>query len=342
VLRQPVNPVEISGTKKMKAVTFNRYGNYEQLGLSENLNQPEPKPHEVLVRVSASSINRGDWHYVHGTPFPLRFMAGGLCTPRKNIPGGDAVGYVSAVGADVTHFKPGDRVMADVSSSGFGGWAEYVTCNADHVAVCPQGLTNEHASTIPVAGVTALQGLRDHAKLKAGETVLINGATGGVGMFAALIARALGAEVSVAGSSSKADWLDQLGADHVIHYDKNDILESGNRYDVIADAAAYRPFYKMTDAMKEDGRYLMVGGSMSNFARITLLGRLLSMKSDRKYISFLQAASPGDMQQISDWIVDGTINPPEPRVFEMGHAGEAMRLMESREITGKVCLKISG
>ena len=323
----------------MRAVTFDNYGDYRELVVSDGLTPPQTNADEVLIRVAASSLTRGDWHYVHGYPFPLRFMAGGLRKPTRNVPGADAVGTIESVGSQVTGLNAGDRVLADVSNSGFGGWAEFVTCKADHVAVCPYGLDDELAATIPISAVTALQGLRDHAELQPGERVLVNGATGGVGMFAVLIASVMGAEVTAVGSSKKANWLQQLGADRVINYDKTDILSLHEQFDVIVDAAAYRPFYRMKPLLKGNGRYLLVGGSMGNFARIALLGPLLSRKNGRRYQTFLQAASRQDMRTIATWMVEGKLLPPAPGVFPMEQASEAMRLMEHRELTGKLVLK---
>ncbi len=331
--------IVMSKTETMRAVTFAHYGDHSELSMSHTVPRPEPGADEVLTQISASSVNRGDWHYLHGTPFPLRFMAGGLITPKRNIPGGDAVGTIEAVGSSVEAFKPGDAVMADLSNSGFGAWAEYATCKAAHVVQRPEGLSDEQAAIIPIAALTALQGLRDHAQLKAGESVLINGATGGVGMYAALIAKQLGATVTVVGSSKKAAFLDQLGADQIIYYDESDFLTAGKQYDVLVDAAAYRPFYKLAKALNEQGRYLMIGGSMSNFARIALLGPLLSRKQGRQYLSFLQAATPEDMKTMADWVANGEIKMPQPEVFPMAQASEAMRLMEQRQLTGKVCLR---
>ncbi len=325
----------------MQAVIFPHYGNHEQLITSEDAQRPEPKSDEVLIQVTTSSLNRGDWHYVHGTPFPLRLMAGGIRTPSRNIPGVDAVGIVSAVGNDVTGFNPGDRVIADLSNSGFGGWAEYTTCKASDISLCPSGLTDELAATIPISGVTALQGLRDHAELKAGETVLVNGATGGVGMFAVLISRLMGADVTAVGSSKKAEWLDQLGANHVVHYDATDLMQIDKQYDVVFDAAAYRPFYQMKPILKEMGRYIMVGGSMKQFAQIALLGSLLSKKSGRRYSSFLQRAVPGDIQTLAEWMANNQLKLPAPKVLPMTDASEAMRMMEQRQLTGKICLRFS-
>lgn len=331
----------VSEMATMSAVTFKQYGDYQMLERTAGVPRPQPKADEVLIEVAASSLNRGDWHYVHGYPFPLRLMAGGLCTPKRNVPGVDAVGTIVAVGAEVSRFNVGDRVLADLSNSGFGGWAEFVTSKAVHISHCPAELNDELAATIPISGVTALQGLRDHAQLQSGERVLVNGATGGVGMYAALIASRLGADVTVVGSSSKAAFLNQLGAQRVIYYDSTDLMSSGEQYDVIVDAAAYRPFYQMKNLLTDNGRYLMVGGSMANFARISLLGPLLSRKNGRRYLSFLQAASADDMQTIAAWMVSGQLVLPTPQVLPMHQASEAMRMMEQRELSGKVCLQMT-
>ena len=324
----------------MRAITFPRYGDHSQLNITDDVIRPVPAADEVLIRVAAAPLNRGDWHYVHGTPFPVRLMAGGLFTPKKNIPGGGVVGRVEMTGAAVETFKVGDRVLADMSESGFGGWAEYCTCKAVHTAHCDESLSDEIAATIPVAALTALQGLRDHACLQPGESLLVKGATGGVGMFAVLIGIALGAEVTAVGSSAKANWLSQLGAAHTLHHDQTDILSLAQQFDVIFDAAAYQDAFSMKPLLKTDGRYLLVGGRFRQFLKVALFGAMQSGPERHVFKSFLQKPVPEDMELIAGWIAQGTLQCPPPAVLKLEQASEAMAMMERRDLTGKLVLSV--
>jgi NADPH:quinone reductase-like Zn-dependent oxidoreductase len=227
---------------KMKAIVQSEYGSADMLSL-EDVDKPVVPDNGVLVRVHAASVKAGDWHLMRGTPFPVRLMFGGLLKPKIKILGSDVAGRVEAVGKDVTQFQPGDEVFGDLSECGFGAFAEYVCATEAALVLKPTSTSFEAAATVPGAALAALQGLRDCGQIQSGQTVLINGASGGVGSFAVQIAKVFGAEVTAVCSTEKMDMVRSLGnspggslsADHVIDYTQADVTQSGQRYDLILD-----------------------------------------------------------------------------------------------------------
>jgi NADPH:quinone reductase-like Zn-dependent oxidoreductase len=223
----------------MQAIVYHNYGSPDVLKLEE-VQKPVPQDDEVLVKVVAASTAAGDWHLLRADPFLTRFMYG-LLTPKYKILGADVAGRVEAVGKNITQFKPGDEVFGDLSTSGFGAFAEYVAAPEDAFALKPNNLTFEEAAAVPVSAVTALLGLRDQGRIQPGQKVLINGASGGVGTFAVQIAKAFGAEVTAVCSTGKMELMCSLGADHVIDYTKEDFTQNGEHYDLILAANGYQP-----------------------------------------------------------------------------------------------------
>jgi NADPH:quinone reductase-like Zn-dependent oxidoreductase len=213
----------------MKAIVYHKYGSPEELKLQE-IPKPIPKDNEALVKVVAVSINSWDWDLLRGEPLLIRMW--GLFKPRYHILGSDIAGFVEAVGPKVKYLKPGDQVFGDLSSYGWGGFAEYVCAPEHALALKPANVTFEQAASIPQAGVLAYQGLFDYGKIKSGETVLINGAGGGVGTFAIQIAKSLGAQITGVDSHEKLEMLKELGADHTIDYKKEDFTNTGKHYDL--------------------------------------------------------------------------------------------------------------
>ena len=215
----------------MKAIVYNKYGPPDVLELKE-VEKPIPKDNQVLVKVHAASVNYGNLVLLKGKPFLARF-AFGLLKPKYSIPGGDIAGRVEAVGKNVKQFQPGDEVFGDLSGCGWGGFAEYVSVPENVLALKPANMSFEEAAAVPMAAVTALQGLRDKGKIQSGQKVLINGASGGVGTFAVQIAKSFGAEVTGVCSTRNLDIVRSIGADHVIDYTKEDFTEKTQRYDLI-------------------------------------------------------------------------------------------------------------
>src|SRR5436189_1300200 len=239
----------------MKAVVYCDYG-VPNLKLQET-ERPTPADDQLLVRVRAASVNPLGWHFIEGTPYIMRVMGVGMRKPKDTRLGVDFAGTVEAVGKNVTNFKPGDEVFGGRT----GAFAEYVCVReARAVAVKPASVTFEQAASVPIAGITALQGIRDKGKVQAGQTVLINGASGGVGTFAVQIAKTLGADVTGVCSSRNLDMVRSLGADHVIDYTKEDFTKSGQRYDVILDNVGTQPLSGFRRALTPKGKYIMIGG----------------------------------------------------------------------------------
>ena len=269
----------------MKAIVCKKYGSSDVLKLEE-VQKPIPKDNEVLVKVNAASANAADWHMMRGKPLFLRLMLGGLLKPKNKILGADIAGRVEAVGRDVKHFQPGDEVFGDVSDCGWGAFAEYVCASENVVVLKPDNLKFEEAAAVPLAAITALQGLRDKRQIQPGDKVLINGASGGVGTFAVQIAKLFGAEVTAVCSTKKLQLVRSIGADQVLDYTQDDFTQSGQRYDLIFDAAAYRSVSDYKNSLTPKGMYLLVGGSMTRIFQVMFSRSkkrdLLVTKSNKK------------------------------------------------------------
>ena len=243
----------------MKAIGYEQYGLADQLRLIE-VETPEPQAGEVLIKVHATALNKADWFLLTGKPFMVRLEAG-LSRPKSLILGSDVAGIVEAVGANVTQFQIGDEVFGDLSGCGLGGLAEYVCAPAAVLAKKPAEVSFEQAAAVPMSGVTALHGVRDHAELQAGEHILIYGASGGVGSFAVQIAKALGAEVTAVCSTSKIEMVRALGADHILDYRKEDIAACQTRFDRILGVNGHQPLAVYKQLLKPHGRYVAAGGA---------------------------------------------------------------------------------
>lgn len=265
----------------MKAMVYTRYGPPEVLHLQE-VARPVPQENEVLVSVHATALNAADWHFLSADMFLIRFVPGGLFKPAHTILGADIAGRVEAVGGAVTQFRPGDEVFGDISGCGWSGLAEYICAREDVLVSKPAGLTFEQAAAVPMAAVTALQGLRDEGQIRPGQKVAINGASGGVGTFAVQIAKAFGAEVTAVCSSRNVDLVRSLGADHVIDYTQEDFTRNGQSYDLILAANGYHPISNYKRALSPQGIYVMAGGSMAQIFQAMLLGPSMSKAGGKK------------------------------------------------------------
>jgi len=233
----------------MKAVTYTKYGSPDVVQLKE-VEKLAPGDDEVLIKIHAASLNQYDWHFLTADIFLIRFMGGGLFKPKYNRLGADIAGRIESVGKDVKQFRPGDEVFGMVR----GGFAEYASVREEAVALKPSSLSFEQAAAVPMAAVTALQGLRDVAKVQAGQKVVINGASGGVGTYAVQIAKYYGAEVTAVCSTGNVEQARSLGADHVIDYTKEDFTRSGKLYDLIFAANGYHPLSAYKRALAPSGR----------------------------------------------------------------------------------------
>jgi NADPH:quinone reductase-like Zn-dependent oxidoreductase len=323
----------------MRAMTIPKYGPPEVVKLQE-VEKPSPGPGEVLIKVIAASVNAGDWHIVRGKPKIAR-LALGLGKPKFAAAGMDLAGVVEALGADA-EIKVGDEVIADVTSGRSGAFVEYAVVSAKDVGPKPASMSFEEAATLPVAGVTALQGLRDHGRLRAGQKVLITGASGGVGMFGVQIAKALGAHVTGLCSGAKMEMVRSLGADAVVDYKSQDVTKNGETYDVILDAGAFRSIFDYTDSLSPTGRHVMVGGSTKAMFQSLLLGGLRSKKGGKQFVSFICKPNREDLAYLTRLVDAGKLKTVIGARFPLEEAAKAIRAVEDGVYAGKVVVRVSG
>jgi NADPH:quinone reductase-like Zn-dependent oxidoreductase len=319
----------------MKAIVSEKYGSPDVLKFEE-IQTPIPGDNEVLIKVQAAAANAGDWHLLRGEPFLVRLMFG-LLKPKIKILGADVAGQVEAVGANVTQFQPGDEVFGDLSDSGFGAFAEYVVAPEDAVALKPTGLTFEEVAAVPSAATTALQGLRDQGQVQSGKKVLVNGASGGVGSFAVQIAKSFGAEVTGVCSTRNVDMVRSLGADHIIDYTQQDFTQNGHRYDLIIDAAAYRPISDNERVLSSEGIYVMVGGATARLFQVMLR----SMTGNKKVATFIKKTNQKDLIFLKELLEAGKVAPIIDRRYPLNEAPEAIRYLEKGHARGKVVITVN-
>lgn len=324
----------------MKAIVYHDYGSADVLKL-EDVERPVPKDNEVRIKVRAASVNPLDWRMMRGTPKIAR-VVGTLMGINIGRPGVDVAGEVEAVGAKVTQFKPGDQVFGACR----GAFAEY-TCSVDSkIAALPAGVTFEDAASINVAGLTAVQGLRDKAQVKPGEKVLINGAAGGVGTFAVQIAKHFGAEVTGVCSTRNVEMVRSIGADHVIDYTKEDFSKLAERYDVILDNVGNKSLSECRNVLIANGRLVIVGGPHDP-TLFDMLGTLFaslahSTFTSKKTLMFIAKASQNDLAFIGELIAAGKLKPVIDHVYDLTEAADAVRHVEEGHARGKVIIAVGG
>jgi NADPH:quinone reductase-like Zn-dependent oxidoreductase len=322
----------------MKAIVYKKYGSPDVLEVTE-VEKPVPNNNQVLVKVHAASVNFGNLVLLKGEPFLARF-AFGLLKPKYSIPGGDMAGTVEAVGKDVTQFQPGDEVFGDLSSSGWGAFAQYVAVPEIALALKPDNLSFEEAAAAPMAGVTALQGLRDKGKIQPGQKVLINGASGGVGTFAVQIAKAWGAEVTGVCSTRNLDILQSLGADHIIDYTKEKFTENKNTYDLILGVNGHQPLLDYKRALRPNGIFIHVGGSVSQMFQAMTAGAWISKTSSKKMGTFLQRANQKDLVIMKELMESGKVKPVIDRQYTLSEVSDAFKYFEGGHAQGKVVITV--
>ena len=323
----------------MKAVIHTRYGSPDVLEFKE---VAKPVPNDVrgvLVKIRASSVNPADY-YQMGAPFIIRLvMRGGMRKPKDPKLGTDMAGQVEAVSKTVTQFKPGDEVFGVAN----GSYAEYATAREDRLALKPANCSFEEAAAVPIAGLTALQALRDKGGIQPGQKVLINGAGGGVGTFAVQIAKSFGAEVTAVTSTQNLELVRSLGADHVIDYTKEDFTKNGQRYDLICDIAAARSIGSYKRALNPKGTVVMVGAKNKILARLVyfaVLGRLIP-KGGRKLRFFIAKANQKDMNTLKELIDTGKVKSVIDSRHSLAETGEAMRLLHEGQARGKIIIQVN-
>jgi NADPH:quinone reductase-like Zn-dependent oxidoreductase len=322
----------------MRAIVYHTYGSPDVLNLEE-VEKPTPKDDEILVKVYAASVNALDWHLLRADPFLARLNSG-LLKPKHQILGADVAGRVEAVGRNVKQFQTGDEVFGDIFESGLGGFAEYVSAHEDAWVSKPTNLTFDEVAAVPVAALTALQGLRDKGQIQPGQKVLINGASGGVGTFAVQIAKAFGAEVTAVCSTRNVDMVRSLGADQVLDYTKEDFTKKEQRYDLILAVNGYHPILDYKRALSPKGRYIMTGGNMAQFGQAMLLGPVISMTGSNKMGNFLAKANHKDLVFIKELLEAGKIRPVIDRRYPLNEVAEAIRYIEEGHAKGKVVITV--
>ncbi|MFZ1085020.1 MAG: NAD(P)-dependent alcohol dehydrogenase [Terracidiphilus sp.] len=321
----------------MKAIVYERYGPPEVLQFKE-LAKPAPADNEVLIKVRAASVNPLDWHFMRGEPWPIHLMLG-LRKPKEIRLGVDVAGVVDAVGKDVTQFKPGDEVFGGCR----GAFAEYVNAKEDTLALKPASLSFESAAAVPIAAITALQGLRDTGKIKPGQKVLVDGASGGVGTFAIQIAKAFGAEVTAVCSTRNLDQARSLGADYVIDYTREDFTRNGQRYDLIFGANAYHSIFAYRRALRPGGTCVKAGGKANLSAMLLefLLSLMFSAVSSKKVCGFLAKMNKNDLLLLKELLEDGKVVPVIVRRYPLSETAQAIRHLEEGHAQGKVILTVA-
>lgn len=323
----------------MKAIVYTQYGPPDVLQFKE-VEKPTPKDDEVLIAVQAASANAADWHLLRGDPFLVRLMAGPL-KPKNTILGADIAGRVEAVGKNVKQFQPGDEVFGDISECGWGGFAEYVCARENALVLKPASMTFEEAAAVPLAALTALQGLRDKGQIQPGQKVLINGASGGVGTFAVQIAKSFGAEVTGVCSTRNLDMVRSIGADHVIDYTQEDFTQNGQRYDLIMATNGYHSISDYARALSPKGIYVMTGGSGAQMFQAMLLGPWISMTGNKKMGNLLMKPNNRDLVFLKELLEAGKIAPVIDRRYPLSEVAEAIRYLEEGHARGKVVITVT-
>jgi NADPH:quinone reductase-like Zn-dependent oxidoreductase len=318
----------------MKALVHDKYGSPDVLQIRE-VEKPTPKGDEVLVKVLAVSINDWDWGLLQGNDVVNRLICG-LFRPKK-IVGSDIAGRVESAGKKVERFKPGDAVYGDLCMCGFGGFAEYVCVPERALTPKPTRMTFEQAAAIPQAGMLALQGLMERGPLRAGQTILINGAGGGVGTFAIQLAKLHNVEVTGVDSAAKLDMLRSIGFDHVIDYEKEDFTKTGKCYDLILDAKTNRSPFEYARALNPNGTYATVGGSMPRLVQVLILAPWIR-RTSKKNLLLVGLKPNKDLAYLNELFEAGKFVPLIDGPYTFREAPEAFRLFGAAKHKGKIVI----
>ena len=332
-------PPLAANTPSMKAIVYRCYGTPEVLKLEE-IAKPAPADDRVLVKVHAASVNPLDWHYMQGKPYIMR-AAAGVGKPDSILMGADFAGIVESVGKNVTRFKPGDEVFGDRD----GAFGEYVSVRENGaMALKPSNMSMEQAAAVPIAGLTALQALRDKGKVQPGQKVLINGASGGVGTFAVQIAKTYGADVTGVCSTRNLEMVKSIGADHVIDYTKEDFTQGSARYELIIDNVGNHALSEYRHVLTPNGALVMVGGPSDN----SWLGPLTAAVKayfvapfvSQKLIFMLADANKDDLNVLRDLMQAGKLTPVIDRRYELAETAQAISYLEQGHAKGKVIIAV--
>jgi NADPH:quinone reductase-like Zn-dependent oxidoreductase len=320
----------------MKAIVRTQYGPLEVLQFAD-VTKPTPQDNEVLIKLGAASVNPLDLFHMKGAPWNR--LIPGLRTPKHPVIGCDIAGRVEAVGKHAKQFQPGDKVFGVTGFAG-GGFAEYVCAPEEKLALMPANSSFEDTAAVPIAALTALQGLRDKGGIQPGQKVLIDGASGGVGTFAVQIAKSFGAEVTAVCSTRNVDTARSIGADHVIDYAEEDFTKSGQRYDLILAANAYHSIFDYRRALSQNGIYVMVGGGWIQILQTLLLGPLLSLIGSKKMRFFIAKIDKKDLVLLENLLEAEKVVPIIARRYPLSDVAEATRYLEEGHAQGKVAITV--
>jgi NADPH:quinone reductase-like Zn-dependent oxidoreductase len=341
----------------MKAIVQDKYGPPDVLDFRD-VDKPVPADNEVLVRVQAAAVNAYDWHVMRGDPYLARLAMPaffGLAGPKRKVRGRDFAGVVEAVGAGVTRLSPGDEVFGDLGYAD-GAFAEYAAAPDEQVELKPANLTPEQAAALPLAGNTALMGVRDAAQVRPGQHVLVNGASGGVGTFAVQIAKAYGAEVTAVCSTRNVDLVRSIGADHVVDYTRQDFAAGGDRYDVVFDLVGNRSLADLRRAMTPNGTLVLSGGGSSGGGNsgagkptgpslvgpmgLLIKAQLVSRFASHRIVQLTEKSSRQNLATLRELVESGKVTPVVDRTYPLSGVPEAIRYVEVEHAQGKVVITV--
>jgi len=324
----------------MKAIICTKYGSPDVLQL-QDVAKPVPQDDEVLIKIQAASINARDWRFMRARPFFIRLRPGGWRRPKNKILGGDVAGQIEATGSKVKQFKPGDEVFGYLpSATGRGTFAEYVCASENAITLKPANLSFEQAAAVPVAALTALQGLRDKGNIQPGQKVLIQGASGGVGTFAVQIAKVFGVEVTAVCSTRNLDLVRSLGADQVIDYTQEDFTRNGQRYDLILAVNGYHPISDYLRALSPEGTYVVAGGSMLQLFQAALQGRRTSKTGNKKTSIVSLVQDHKNLIFMKELLESGQVVPVIDGCYSLSQTAEAFWYFEKEHTKGKVVITL--
>jgi NADPH:quinone reductase-like Zn-dependent oxidoreductase len=337
----------------MKAIVQGKYGPPADVLELGDVDEPVVKADEVLVQVHAASVHPDVWHVVRGLPYVLRLMGAGLLRPKKRIPGTDVAGRVESVGKDVTHFQAGDEVFGETIKgyqwTNGGAYAEYVSVSERSLALKPANITFDQAAAVPTSGLIALQNLPNEGRLQPGQSVLVNGAGGGVGALTVQLAKAYGANVTGVDNTKKLDMVRSIGADQVIDYTKEDFTQSGERYDLIFDIPGNHPFSACRHVLAPNGKYVLIGhdrfgqgagrwlGSIPRVLKLVALSPFVSQLPTPK---FSMPERKKQMVVLKQLMESGKLTPVIDRTYPLGEVPEAIRYLEEGHARGKVIITV--
>jgi len=317
----------------MKAILYTKYGSPNVLQLKD-VEKPTPNKDEVLIKIHAASVNAYDWHFLTADIFLIRLMGGGLFKPKDPRLGADMSGRIESVGRNVKQFKPGDEVFGMVK----GSFAEYVCAPESALALKPFTASFDQAAALPMASITALQGLRDEGQIMAGQKVLINGASGGVGTFAVQIAKSFGTEVTAVCSTRNLEQAHSIGADYVIDYTKENFTKNGQQYDLIFAANGYHSLFAYKHALTPNGIYVMSGGTSAQIFQSILLDSMMSETGGRKMRGVRAKRNQNDLIFIKDLFEAGKLKSVIDSKYSLSDTTEALRYLGEGHARGKIVI----